>query len=67
MDPGTGRLYESLDAAHLAGVFNPVELMGRPEDVQRISVAVGTAWTRERKAKRNAKNKAAGIARRNNR
>ena len=67
MDPGTGRLYPSLDAAHLAGVTNAVQLFGRTEDVERISAAVASTWTREQKATRNAKNKAARAARRNNR
>jgi hypothetical protein len=67
MDPGTGRLYPSLDAAKLDGVLYPVQLTGRTEDVERISAAVASAWTREQKAARNAKNKAARAARRNNR
>jgi len=67
MDPYSGRLYPSLSEAQIAGVVNPVELSGRPEDVQRISDAVASEWTREQKAKRNAKNKAARAARRNNR
>ena len=67
MDPGTGRLYRSVADAFTAGVTNPVELIGRPEDIQRISEAVRGEWTREQKAKRNAKNKAARAARRNNR
>ena len=67
MDPGTGRLYSSVADAKLDGVLNPVELTGRPEDVERISAAVASEWTREQKAKRNAKNKAARAARRNNR
>ena len=67
MDPGTGRLYPSLAAAKLAGVFNAVQLFGRHEDIQRISAAVASTWTREQKAARNAKNKAARAARRNNR
>jgi len=67
MDPYSGRLYPSLDAAKLAGVTNPVELSGRTEDVERISAAVASNWTREQKAARNARNKAARAARRNNR
>jgi hypothetical protein len=67
MDPGTGALYPSLTAANLAGVLNPVEITGRPEDIQRISAAVASDWTREQKAIRNARNKAARAARRNNR
>ena len=67
MDPGTGRLYPSIADAKLDGVLHPVELSGRPEDVQRISDAVASAWTNEQKAKRNAKNTAARAARRANR
>jgi len=67
MDPGTGRLYSSVADAKLDGVLNPVELSGRPEDIERISTAVASEWTNEQKAKRNAKNKAARAARRNNR
>ena len=67
MDPGTGRLYTSIDTAKLAGVLNPVELTGRIEDIERIGAAVASEWTREQKAMRNAKNKAARAARRNNR
>jgi hypothetical protein len=67
MDPNSGRIYDSLADAKLAGVLNPVELSGRPEDIERISAAVASTWTREQKAKRNARNKAARAARRNNR
>ena len=67
MDPGTGRLYPTLDAAKLAGVANAVELIGQREDIERISAAVTSEWTREQKAKHKAKNKAARAARRNNR
>jgi len=51
----------------LAGVLNAVGLFGRTEDIQRVSTAVASTWTREQKAARNAKNKAARNARRNNR
>ena len=67
MDPNNGNLYASAEAAHVAGVMYPVELTGRPEDVERISDAVASTWTREQKAKNKAKNKAARAARRNNR
>ena len=67
MDPGTGRLYASIAEASLDGVLHPVELTGRPEDVQRISAAVAATWPRSKKAARNAKNKAARAARRINR
>jgi len=67
MDPYSGRIYPSVTDAKAAGVENPVEITGRHEDVERISAAVASEWTREQKAKRNAKNKAARAARRNNR
>jgi len=67
MDPYSGRLYGSVADAKLEGVANPVELTGRTEDVERISAAVASEWTREQKAKRNAKNKVARAARRTNR
>ena len=67
MDPGTGQLYFSIDAAKLAGILSPVELIGRPEDVERVSAAVASAWAAEQRAKRNSKNKAARAARRANR
>lgn len=67
MDPGTGRLYPSVASAKLAGVEHPVALTGRTEDIERISAAVRADWTREQKAARNTKNKAARTARRNNR
>lgn len=43
MDPGTGKLYDSLEAARAAGVPHPVELRGRTEDVQAISRDVAAA------------------------
>ena len=67
MDPGTGTLYPSVDAARAAGVTNPVGIDGRREDVERISAAVHTEWTREQKAARNAANKVARQSRRTNR
>ena len=67
MDPGTGRIYPSLFEAKAAGVEHPVALAGRAEDIERISNAVASTWTGEQKAARNAKNKAAKVARRNNR
>ena len=63
MDPNTGRLFPSIDAAFKAGVENPVEITGKPEDVQRISDAVGRAYTAEQRARKRAKNKAARAAR----
>ena len=67
MDPNTGTLYPSVEAARAAGVTNPVEVYGRPEEVERISAAVHTEWTREQKAARNATNRVARQSRRTNR
>lgn len=67
MDPNSGRIYPSLFEAKIAGVEHPVELAGRVEDIDRISKAVITVWSTEQKAARNATNKAARAARRNNR
>jgi hypothetical protein len=64
MDPNTGRLFPSLADAKMAGVRHAVELDGRREDVERIAAAVAATWTREQKATRNAKQKAAKKARR---
>lgn len=63
MDPNTGRIFPSLDAALLAGVEAPVEITGTPEQVKRISQAVGRVYTAEQRAKKRAKNKAARAAR----
>lgn len=54
MDPSTGKLYESIEHARRAGVKHPVELYGRPRDVQRISDAVKRDNRRKVKAKRKA-------------
>jgi hypothetical protein len=67
MDPNSGLLYPSVADAKKAGVEHPVELTGQLEDIERISAAVQAMWTGEQKAARNAKNKAAREARRNNR
>jgi len=67
MDPNTGVLYPSLSAAKAAGVTDPVLLAGLSDDVDRVSQAVKSAWTREQKAKRNAANKTAAKSRRANR
>ncbi|WP_372595647.1 hypothetical protein [Actinotalea sp.] len=67
MDPNNGRLYPSVEAAKAAGVTSPVLVEGAPEDVQRVSDAVASAWTREQKSQRNARNKVARASRRTNR
>jgi len=47
MDPHSGRLYESLQAALADGVRNPVEMKGRDVDIRRISEAVADKALRE--------------------
>lgn len=63
MNPNTGELYGSIEDARAAGVKNAVELIGSPEDVQRVSEAVSAQY----RAKRRAKRKAQKRARRGNR
>jgi hypothetical protein len=59
MDPGTGRLFTSLEAAQIAGVANPVLLEGRIEDIERISAGVRRMNRAERRAaERKARKKA---------
>jgi len=55
MDPMTGRLYESPDAARAAGVLHPVEVTGTPEQVQEVSAAVKARAKAKRKAQRRAR------------
>lgn len=55
MDPNSGRLYESVAAARFAGVENPVEIIGEPDAVQRISAAVRAQHKKKRKAQKQAR------------
>ena len=55
MDPKSGRLYESLDAAQAAGVHDAVEITGTPTAVRQISAAVRAQAKRRRKAQREAR------------
>ena len=64
MDPHSGRLFPSVQDALDAGVDKPVELIGRPEDIERISQAVKALHNKENKK---AKRKAVQRSRRNNR
>lgn len=63
MDPNSGRLYPTMEDALRDGVEKPIELIGRPEDIERVSLAVRKLHDFEKKAKR----KAAKKARRKNR
>lgn len=47
MDPNSGRLYPSPEAARLDGVLNPVELRGELRDIERIAEAVAEKHERE--------------------
>lgn len=67
MDPNRGTLYPSVEAARVAGVADPVEMVGKPEDVERVAAAVRNNWERKQKAARNARNKVARQSRRANR
>lgn len=70
MDPNSGKLYESAEAAVRDGVQNPVQITGRDEDLQRISKAVMHLYNEEQKFAKKAqkhKRKVAKASRRNNR
>jgi hypothetical protein len=62
MDPNSGKLYPSVEAAREAGVPRPVELVGLRADVERVSQAVRNDAARRRK-----RNRAAAASRRQNR
>jgi hypothetical protein len=58
MDPDSGRLYPSLEAARADGVANPVEIRGELEDLQRISEVLQAEQARSfRKRLRKAEKK----------
>lgn len=67
MDPNTGRLYGSFDAAKLAGVVNPVEIIATEADALRISDAVARVHSAEQKAKKKARRKEVKKSRKANR
>ena len=54
MDPNSGKIYPTVELAHLAGVKDAVEIIGTLDAVQRISQAVRD----QNKAKRKAQKKA---------
>ena len=55
MDPNSGKLYETVTAAQLAGVLNPVEIVGTLEAVNSISKAVRAQYKAKRKAQKKAR------------
>ena len=55
MDPNSGRIYPTLEAAHIAGVKDAVEIIGTPEAVERISKAVRAQHRAKRKAQKKAR------------
>ena len=69
MDPNSGRLYPSLEAAREAGVENPVEITGRPEDVKLVAdkVAKASELTRLQTEAKKKKRQQQKASRRNNR
>lgn len=70
MDPNTGKLYPSLEAALMDGVKNPVLLTTTPQNARRISSAVQQLHAiekHEKWLKKKAKKKAAKHARKKNR
>lgn len=52
MDPYSGRIYPSIETATQAGAKDPVEIIGTPEAVQRISDAVRSQHKAKRKAQK---------------
>ena len=58
MDPNSGRLYESVEDAKADGVENPVEVIGLPEDVQRISNTMAAAYRKRARKAQKASRKA---------
>lgn len=57
MDPMTGKLFPSLEDAKDAGVENPVEVIGRPEDVEAIAEAVKAAARKKARQQQKASRK----------
>ena len=55
MDSMSGKLYPNIEAALLAGVKNPVEIIGTPEAVDRISKAVRAQHKAKRKAQKQSR------------
>jgi hypothetical protein len=64
MDPRTGELFASVGEAREAGVVDPVELIGKPGDIERISHAVKKLHNKEQKRKARKAAKQARKARR---
>lgn len=58
MDPNTGRLYDTVEAAKADGVENPVEIVGRLQDVQRVANAVRDERRRQTRKQQKASRKA---------
>ena len=58
MDPYSGRLYPTVEAAKADGVENPVEITGREEDIRHISDAVAAAARKKARKQQKASRKA---------
>ena len=55
MDPNSGRIYETVDLARLAGVADPVEIIGAPDVIDSISKAVRAQHKAKRKRQKKAR------------
>lgn len=70
MDPHTGKLYPSVEAARADGVRKPIGLHATPEQARRISSLVAKQNARdkrEKQLKKKAKKKKAKASRKRNR
>lgn len=55
MDPNSGKIYSTLEAARLAGIKDAVEISGTPAAVEQISKAVRAQHRAKRKAQKKAR------------
>ncbi len=55
MDPNSGKLYRSFDAATEAGVLDSVAMYGTPDAIRSISEAVRAQHKKRRKAQKKAR------------
>ena len=55
MDPNSGRIYQTLESAQLAGVKDAVEISGTPAAIEQISKAVRAQHQAKRKAQKKAR------------
>lgn len=58
MHPNTGQLYDTVEDAKADGVENPVELVGRMQDIDRIADAVKAAARKKKRRQQKLSRKA---------